>query len=137
MGGITPERPVAAAPKVVKLVSSPNCAGISPVKYGFPPILNCWRETKEPNWDGIDPLRRLSWIQSTCSAVRVESCEGIMPVSLLEFKKRNSSEESLPSSGGIGLERELEERSRSLRCESKPREGGIVPEMLVEERLRS
>lgn len=74
MGGIVPESPVAAAPNVVRLVSSPNWDGISPVIYGFPPTRNCWRETKEPSWDGIEPLMRLSWRHRTCSEVRLASC---------------------------------------------------------------
>lgn len=65
VGGIGPERLVAAAPKVVRLMSRPNWFGILPVRKGFPPILSCWRETKEPNWEGMEPLRRLSWRQRT------------------------------------------------------------------------
>ncbi|KAI3674305.1 hypothetical protein L2E82_52429 [Cichorium intybus] len=43
------QKPVAATPRVVRLDGNPNSGGISPVKYGLPPIRNSWRETNHPS----------------------------------------------------------------------------------------
>jgi len=52
--GMAPESPVAAAPKVVRLVSRPNCEGICPVRYGLPLSETAAEMSKSPTVMGLN-----------------------------------------------------------------------------------